>query len=181
MSLTATISMSALDSWAARNTLRPIRPKPLIPTRTDMSRSLPCSLTERRGTLPRSASGHAVHVAVLDLDEEVRAIAELRGQVLGDRDRAVAPAGAADRHHEMRLALVDVLRQQVLEQRHHALVELDQPAVAADVVDDPLVEPRQRPQVGLVVRVREEAHVDREVGVARRAVLVAEGGEGDRE
>ena len=36
MSLTATTSMSALDSLAARNTLRPMRPKPLIPTRTDM-------------------------------------------------------------------------------------------------------------------------------------------------
>jgi hypothetical protein len=32
--------MSALDSCAARNTLRPIRPKPLIPTRTDMGSDL---------------------------------------------------------------------------------------------------------------------------------------------
>src|SRR5215203_3653255 len=37
MSLTATISTSAPDSCAARKTLRPMRPKPLIPTRTGMA------------------------------------------------------------------------------------------------------------------------------------------------
>src|SRR3954447_10528214 len=35
-SLTATHSMSALLAWAARKRLRPMRPKPLIPTRTGM-------------------------------------------------------------------------------------------------------------------------------------------------
>src|SRR5680860_969471 len=35
-SLAPTHSMSALRSCAARKTLRPMRPKPLIPTRTDM-------------------------------------------------------------------------------------------------------------------------------------------------
>ena len=67
--------------------------------------------------------------------------------MLGDRDRPVAAAGAADRDDQVRLALGDVLRQQVLEQRQHVVVELLQPAVAADVVDDPAVEPGQRPQV----------------------------------
>ena len=33
-SLAATISMSAPDAWTARKKLRPMRPKPLIPTRT---------------------------------------------------------------------------------------------------------------------------------------------------
>ena len=98
----------------------------------------------------------------------------MRGEVLGDRDRAVAAAGAADRDHEVGLALGHVLRQQVLQQRQHALVELLQAAVAPDVLDDPRVEPGERAQVGLVVRVGQEAHVEREVGVARRAVLVAE-------
>ena len=109
------------------------------------------------------------------------AVAERGGQVLGDRDRAVAPAGAADRHHQVRLALGDVLREQELQQRDHVRVELLQAAVAADVVDDPLVEAGQRAQVGVVVRVGEEADVEREVGVARRAVLVAEGRERDRQ
>ena len=36
-SLTATMSMSAPDFLAARKKLRPMRPKPLIPTRMVMS------------------------------------------------------------------------------------------------------------------------------------------------
>src|SRR4051812_47258089 len=184
MSLTATISMSALDSCAARNTLRPIRPKPLIPTRTDMSWTfLPSA--KRRGKPypagPALADRHAVHVGVLNLHEVVRHVAEARGEVLGDRDGAVAAARAADRDHQMRLALGHVLREQIVEQRLDPLVELLQAPVAGDVGDDLLVEPRQRPQGRLVVRVGKEAHVEREVGVAGRAVLVAERAERDRE
>src|SRR3954469_16831297 len=41
MSLTATHSMSALAGCPARKTLRPMRPKPLIPTRTGMLSVLP--------------------------------------------------------------------------------------------------------------------------------------------
>src|SRR3954451_9467839 len=110
------------------------RTPPAGTTRSPWNRPLP------------AACGNPVDVAVLDLDEVLLAVAEGGREVLGDRDRAVAAAGAADRDDEMRLALVDVLRQQVLEQRHHVVVELLQPAVAADVVDDPLVEPGQRAQ-----------------------------------
>src|SRR5437764_15170506 len=46
-SLTATHSMSACCSAAARNALRPMRPNPLIPTRTDMLDS--SSLRRQRG------------------------------------------------------------------------------------------------------------------------------------
>src|SRR3954449_11291034 len=41
MSLTATHSMSAFAACPARKTLRPMRPKPLIPTRTGMLSVLP--------------------------------------------------------------------------------------------------------------------------------------------
>src|SRR3954454_21008674 len=173
-SLTPTHSMSALRSCAARKTLRPMRPKPLMPTRTDMTWNPPISLPRAvRLAGGLRARRRPIDVPVLDLDEVAIVGTEMRREVLGDRDRAVAPAGAADRHHEVRLALGDVLRQQVLEQRHDAVVELLQAAVAGDVVDDPRVEPGQRAQLGLPVRVGEEAHVERQVGVARRAVLVA--------
>src|SRR4029079_11881164 len=197
MSFTATISMSASDSCAARNTLRPMRPKPLIPTRTDMKRSL-SNVAIRCGAgqaiyrrisgagwarVRSSAAAHRnpVDIPVLDLDEVLAAAPERRRQVLGDRDRAVPAAGAADRDHEVRLPFGHVLREQVLEQRQHVVVELLQPAVATDVVDDPLVEPGERAQVRLVVRVGQEADVEREVGVARRTVLVAERRERDGE
>src|SRR5215213_2239326 len=122
-SLTPTHSMSALRSCAARKTLRPMRPKPLIPTRTDMPEPLDRLMYRASrlagGLRPRRG---AVDVAVLDLDEVAIVGAEVRGQVLRDHDRPVAPAGASDRHDEVRLALADVLRQQVLEQRDDAVV-----------------------------------------------------------
>src|SRR3954447_24884717 len=196
MSLTATISMSALDSCAARNTLRPMRPKPLIPTRTDMmtpsSDSLVGGDEPYRPPSPPAARwppcragklGHRdpVDVAVLDLHEVVRLVAEAGGQVLGDGHGAMAPAGTADGHDQMRLALGDELGQQVLQERHEVAVELVQAAVEADVLDDVAVEAREGAKVRHVMRVGQEAHVEGEVGVARRAVLVTEGGEGDGE
>src|SRR5215211_6218167 len=82
----------------------------------------------------------AIDVAVLDLDEVAAVVAEVRGEVLRDHDRAVASAGAADRDDEVRLALGDVLREEILQQRQHAVVELLEPPVAPDVLDDPPVE-----------------------------------------
>src|SRR3954451_6155997 len=130
--------MSALRSWAARKTLRPMRPKPLIPTRTDMTDPLCVSGVRalRLATQGRSGPrGGAVHVAVLDLDEVPVVGAEVGREVLGDHDGAMAAARAPDRHDEVGLALCHVLREQVLEQRDHAVVELLQAAVAPDVLD----------------------------------------------
>src|SRR3954453_5183601 len=183
-SLTPTHSMSALRSWAARKTLRPMRPKPLIPTRTDMRQ--PLSLSGVRALrLPahgRSGPcGRAVHVAVLDLDEVPVVGAEVGREVLRDHHGTVAAARAPDRDHEVRPALPDVLREQVLQQRDGVVVELLEATVMPDVVDDPRVEPGQGAQLGLVVRVGQEPDVEGEGDVARRPVLVPEGGEGDRE
>src|SRR6188472_1176847 len=138
MSLTATHSTSAFASKPARNTLRPMRPKPLIPTRTGMLSILPlgCEVNQasRAGTArrPRKAiqrraarercaawgrCGQALcrrlapgalgagDVAVADLDEHVVALAPALGEVLGDRHRPMAPARAADRDRQVRLAL----------------------------------------------------------------------------
>src|SRR5215207_7498170 len=182
MSLTAMISTSAPDSCAARKTLRPMRPKPSIPTRTGMAvKDLSLWLGRGREGYLLGSRRRAVHVAVLHLDEVAPVLAEVGGVVLRDHDRAVAAARAADRDDEVRLALGDVLRQQVLEQRQHAVLEVLQPPVAPDVADDPPVEAGQRAQVRLPVRVGEEADVEHEVRVARRPVLVAERAERDRE
>src|SRR5258708_24363867 len=102
MSLTATISTSASDSCAAGKTLRRMRPKPLMPTRTAMTGTLsevrerrPVRLPNaRRRRRPRArkwrltAERQAVHVAVRDFDEVLLAVAEHAREVLGDRDRA---------------------------------------------------------------------------------------------
>ena len=116
MSLTATISMSAprlvrgaedvaadaaeaVDPDAYGHDWNPFRESQL---------ERRGSATERRSAL---AVGGAIDVAVLDLDE-VASVASRKcaREVLGDHHRAVAAAGAADRDHEVRLALGHVLR-----------------------------------------------------------------------
>src|SRR5215218_4192390 len=124
-----------------------------------------------------AAQRRALDVSMLDVDDVAVVVAEAPHELLDDRHRAMAAAGAADGHDEVRLALRDVLRQQVFEQRQDAAVELLETAVACDVLDDPAVEAGQRPQVRLVVGVLQEPHVEEEVGVACRAVLEAEGQE----
>ena len=84
----------------------------------------------------------------------------------GDRHGAVTPAGAADRHYEMRLPLGQVLGEQVVDQRVELLVEGIKLPVAIDERDDPGVISSQRAQVGLVVRVGQEADVEQQVRVA---------------
>ncbi len=97
--------------------------------------------------------GALVDVAVGDRHVELLVVAITLGQVLGDHDRTVASTGAADRDHEMRLTLGDVLRQQEVEQRMQPLIQLLQPAVARDVLDDALVVAGQLAQFGHVVRI----------------------------
>src|ERR1700727_187106 len=89
------------------------------------------------------ASRALVDVAMRDSDVEPVPVAVAIGEVLGDRYRAVAATSAADRDDEMRLALGDVLRQQEVEQRVQAHVEVVEPAVASDVLDDRLLGPGQ--------------------------------------
>src|SRR3954466_6053854 len=60
MSLTATISTSAPCACAARKTLRPIRPKPLIPTRTAMVPTL-SGFRERLLRLPNGVGEPGLH------------------------------------------------------------------------------------------------------------------------
>src|SRR5262245_14499392 len=102
-------------------------------------------------------------------------------EALHERDGAVTPAGAAQGHGQVRLALPLVEREEEPEEildlaeqraavleRHHELVHGRIAAVETlEAVDE--------------VRVREEAHVEHEVGIVRRPVLEAEGHERDLE
>src|SRR2546423_9591894 len=100
--------------------------------------------------------------------------------MLGDRDRPVAAAGAPDRYDEVRLALLHILVEQEVEQPLQSLVDLLQAAVAPHVVDHALVVPGQLAQLGLAVRVRQEADVESEIPLARGAVLEPEAPGADR-
>src|SRR5215216_1023949 len=118
-SFTATKSMSAPACFAARKKFRPIRPKPLMPTRTVMSDPF---LSDLRPYL-RSGSAAAVDVPVLDAGL-VALAAQVAGQLLGQDDRAVASAGAPDPHREVALALGGVGGQQEVEQVVELVEEL---------------------------------------------------------
>src|SRR5215212_1213850 len=195
MSLTPTQSMSAgvvlpeegsprsARACAARNTLRPMRPKPLMPALRAIRDSLSVAsrwAAESTGAVTRlGAPGRLVDVAVHDVDEHVGASRVVAGQVVGHDHGAVTAARAADGHRQVGLALLLVGGQQVVEQRHQPLVEVGYAIGALDVVHDRLVPAGELAQLGLVVGVRKEAHIEAEVGVARGAVLEAEGEEGD--
>src|SRR5215218_4238846 len=122
MSLTATISTSAPDSCAARKTLRPMRPKPLIPTRTGMAMNpFPGRRTDGEGRerVSLGARRGPVDIAVLDVDDVALVAVHVRREVLRDAHGPVPAARAPDGHHEVRLALSHVLREEVVEQRQH--------------------------------------------------------------
>src|SRR5438067_6991820 len=197
MSLTPTQSMSAPASCAALKTFLPIRPKPLIPAvvaNPVLSWGTRCPLPARKSSLsaglwaacgsraePLRPPRRLVDVAVNDVDHVLAALGVLARQALADHNRAVPPTRASDPDGEVRLALALIRRQQVVEQRDHVVVEVGDPVGALDVVDHLLVEPRELAQLGLVVRIRQEAHVEEQVGIARGAVLEAVGDERDGE
>src|SRR5215211_6923921 len=182
MSFTPTHSMSAPRACAARNTLRPMRPKPLMPALRAIRASLSVAVdgaAESTGATPGLGPPRGLlDIAVDHVDEQVRAAREVTGQVLAHHDRAVAAARAADADCQVRLALLLVGRQQVVEQRHQASVEVGDAVRAFHVLHHLCVLARELAQLRLVVGVRQEADVEREVRVARRAVLEAEGEEG---
>src|SRR5713101_4848486 len=103
-SLIATTSTSLRpDSTMARRTLRPMRPKPLIATRTAMSSSViseparrlgdrlgrDAEMLEKIGGLARAAE--ALHADERAAHAEPALPAEARGRLAGDADRAVGP------------------------------------------------------------------------------------------
>src|SRR3712207_862074 len=98
--------MSAPCAWAARKTLRPMRPKPLIPTRTGIVSTLSGATFARssgRGAPGGGGRGYRslprrrpLDVAVLDVDDVALVAPVAAREVLGDGDGAVPAARAAD-------------------------------------------------------------------------------------
>src|SRR5947207_13487170 len=88
---------------------------------------------------------------------------------------AVAPAGASDGHGQVRLALTLVERQQEAQQVAQPGEQLPCLVVAKHELTHLLVPPVERTEPVHEVRVRQEPHVEDEVGVEGDAVLVAEG------
>src|SRR6476469_5130516 len=105
--------------------------------------SVACAARERPRTPHGDVCAPSVHlgVAVLEVDDDVLALLELAADAVGDGDRAVAAAGAADRDRQVALALGDVGGDEEVEQRQQPAVELAGLGARLDVLTHPLVEP----------------------------------------
>ena len=136
---------------------------------------------QRASFVPRIASPIAIDVAMAHQDVPIAR--EPASQLLDDRDRAMAPARAADADRDVQLAFLLELRQrepqQALDLLHELAAalgfgaehELRDLGIAA-------IEVRQR---RLEVRVRQESNVEHEVELERQTVLEAERHERHRE
>src|SRR5450759_5251176 len=112
-------------------------------------------------------------VPVVDPDGEAEPVEQL-GQLGGDDDAAVPPAGASDPDRQVRLAFACERGEQELEQAPQLLEERAGFGLSAHVAADLRVGAGQRSQRVHPVRVRQEATVEHQVDVEGDAVLVAE-------
>ena len=144
----------SLPIIVARSRPKPVNPPPFppIPQRA-MSRWI------SRAGQPRSSSGAL--------------------QALDDGDRTVAAAGAADRHREIAAVLAAVTRQKIAQQVREPRHELLGVRLPVEIRPHRPRPARSAPQAGHEVRVRQEAHVEQQVGAVRDAVLEAEADQGD--
>src|SRR3954451_24283272 len=102
MSLTATHSMSVSFARPARSTFRPMRPNPLIPTRTGMC-SVPSAVSiQERGQATVPGPRSAVRPAALALP---RAAHELQPRAVGSDQISGGGVGRPDRPHGGRAAV----------------------------------------------------------------------------
>src|SRR3546814_1561622 len=96
--------------------------------------------------------------------------AQQHGYRLRDGDGAVAPAGAAEREREVRLALRDVGRQQQREEAVEVVEELLRRGLVEHVALDGIVEAGERAQ--LVDPVRSEEHTSELQSLMRSSYAV---------
>ena len=136
----------------------------------------PRATTRARGPHPPGPLGES-HVCVdvpVHHADPLGVAPQAGGQLLGDRHRAVAPAGAAERDGQVGLPLGHVGGQQLGQQALDVVEERAGHRLAQDVVAHRLVEAGERAQLVDPERVGQEPAVEHEVGVEGQAVLVPE-------
>src|SRR5206468_9829190 len=107
--------------------------------------------------------------------------AEPARQLLGERDRAVVAAGAAERDRQAGLPFADVGRDREGQEVLDVLQEVLGGGLLEDEHPDCLGQARQLAEVLDVVRVLHEPHVEDQVGLERHAELEAEADQLDRQ
>src|SRR5919199_3190675 len=120
-------------------------------------------------------------------DEEVHAgapdpfLLEVTGDLFGYRHGAVLTTGAAYAEREVRLPFGGVARDEEGEQVAQVREEFFGIVLTEDGIADGSVVTGEGAKFGVVVRVREEAHVEEHVHVKGGAMLEAEGDQANRE
>src|SRR6266550_3454510 len=161
---------STLSSVCTISTATRPCPITMIPTIHEKSTLRPGG---RQGAAPS-----ALGVAMAD-EDGVAAVVEPSAELLDQHDRAVSPPRAPERDGEIALSLVLVAGQREVEEVRQPPEELLGLVPGEDVLGDRGVRAGPVAQLLDEERVWQEPAVDGEVGVARQAVLVAEGHERD--
>src|SRR5258708_30206189 len=100
---------------------------------------------------------------------------------LGDHDRPVAAAGAADADSQVRLPFRDILRNQEPQQVERMFEELMGRAVFLEERADLAIAARMGPELRPEVRLRQEADIEKQIRVYRDPMLESEAQDGDDE
>src|SRR5690606_28201437 len=159
----------AADRWSRRRRRWTRRRSPGTPTGARRG-GWPTGRGRRRWRRPWSP----VDVPVDDGGVEALRSEDL-GHLLGDGDRAVAPAGAPKGDGEVRLALRHVRGEERSEELPQVADEILSLVLVEHVPADGLVEAGVGAQLVHPVRVGQEPAVEHDVDVERQAVLVPEG------
>ena len=102
-------------------------------------------------------------------------IRQTSGQFLGNGGTAMFPAGAANGHRDLLLALTKIPRCHASQEFLDSIDELGRAGLGHDIGGDVGGQTRLGTKLRDPVRVRQETHVEDEVGVDRNPTLESEG------
>src|SRR5262245_10377207 len=142
-------------------------PTTMIPTIPDPYSAVLCAASCARRS---AASG----VTMPD-EDRVAMLLKSATQLLDQYDGTVAPTGAAERDREIALPLTLIVRQREFQELDHQAQELLRLGALEHVARDLRFQSGLWPELLDEVRVRQEATVERQIGIGRQAELVAEG------
>ena len=101
----------------------------------------------------------------------VASIAQMLADGIRNEYRPMPTARTANRKSDVRLALFFILRKQEVDERIHVLQKIPRLVVRIHVVDNRLIGPGVRLQVGNEIRVRQKADIENQIRVDRNAVF----------
>ena len=96
-------------------------------------------------------------------------------QTLGQGNGSMLTAGTSDTDNELVFTLLDVVRDQEIEEIHHLVYEFARLGKTHNVLSDFLVQTRLGLELIYIERVGQETHIEYQIRVLRYTVFEAEG------